>query len=145
MQTLLAIICLSLPILVTGFIAFSAPLQRAYLRLVLAFSAAYLFSISIIHMLPEAFGESDHRTAGLFIVIGMSTVLLVLLPLQLIMTMIRKKSGSHVLESVLLLFTGWSLLLGSLCLLGRALSGGLSSRLGSCNRSGMPSSIFVGL
>ena len=65
-----AILGLSLPILVTGLVAFRAPLQRTYLRLVLAFSAAYLFSLSIIHMLPEAFAEGSAKVAGLFIVIG---------------------------------------------------------------------------
>lgn len=71
MQSLLAILCLALPILVTGLVAFRAPVSRSWLRLVLAFSAAYLFSLSIIHMLPEAFGNGEHtKQAGLFIVTG---------------------------------------------------------------------------
>jgi zinc transporter ZupT len=45
----------------------------------LAFSAAYLFAVSIIHLLPEAFGQDIHghetlansvKTTGLFIVLG---------------------------------------------------------------------------
>lgn len=70
MQTILAILSLSLPILVTGLLAFGVKVQKSYLRLVLAFSAAYLFSLSIIHMLPEAFEGFDARTAGLVIVVG---------------------------------------------------------------------------
>ena len=70
MQNLVAILSLAMPILVTGLLAFRVKVQKAYLRLVLAFSAAYLFSLSIIHMLPEAFAGSDAKTAGLVIVIG---------------------------------------------------------------------------
>jgi zinc transporter ZupT len=67
---LLAIACLVAPILITGFIAFRIPIRPVPLRLILAFSAAYLFAISIIHMLPEAFGNDGVKQTGLFIVIG---------------------------------------------------------------------------
>jgi zinc transporter ZupT len=40
------------------------------LRLLLSLSAAYLFSISIIHLLPEAFAGTNVKLTGLFIVIG---------------------------------------------------------------------------
>jgi zinc and cadmium transporter len=67
---LTAIACLIAPILVTGLIAFKVPIRQGPLRLILAFSAAYLFAISIIHMLPEAFANNSVKQTGLFIVIG---------------------------------------------------------------------------
>ncbi|MGZ3899116.1 MAG: ZIP family metal transporter [Bacteroidia bacterium] len=80
MNTPLAIICLIAPILLSGIIALKANINQTSLRLLLAFSAAYLFSISIIHLLPEAFGHapSSHneiiitnvKLTGLFIVLG---------------------------------------------------------------------------
>lgn len=77
MSTTTAIICLIAPILLSGLIALKAPINQASLRLLLAFSAAYLFSISIIHLLPEAFasipGEQSFNNVkftGLFIVLG---------------------------------------------------------------------------
>lgn len=77
MQTLFAIVSLALPILITGFTAFGVKVEKRHLRLVLAFSAAYLFSLSIIHMLPEAFEGSEARTAGLVIVVGFCMQLLI--------------------------------------------------------------------
>jgi zinc and cadmium transporter len=79
-NTTLAIICLIAPILLSGIVALKASINQTSLRLLLAFSAAYLFAVSIIHLLPEAFGHrSDHahesivisvKATGLFIVLG---------------------------------------------------------------------------
>jgi zinc and cadmium transporter len=66
----IAILCLAAPILITGIIAFNVSIRKIPLRLILAFSAAYLFAISIIHMLPEAFVDNNVKQVGLFIVIG---------------------------------------------------------------------------
>ncbi len=77
MQTFVAILCLALPILFTGLLAFGVNIRRSSLRLILAFSAAYLFAIAIIHMLPEAFSNNDAKQAGLFIVIGFCLQLLI--------------------------------------------------------------------
>lgn len=77
MQSLLAVLCLALPIVVTGLIAFALPIRASNLRLILAFSAAYLFSLSIIHMLPEAITVNNAKQAGLFIVIGFSLQLII--------------------------------------------------------------------
>src|SRR5688500_15703248 len=65
------------PILITGVIAFNVQIKQAPLRLILAFSAAYLFAISIIHMLPEAFGQQDVKQIGLFIVIRLCLQLII--------------------------------------------------------------------
>ncbi len=77
MQTFIAILCLALPILCTGALAFSMNINRSNLRLILAFSAAYLFALSIIHMLPEAIIDSNAKQAGLFIVLGFCLQLII--------------------------------------------------------------------
>jgi zinc and cadmium transporter len=77
MQSLLAVLCLASPIILTGIIAFALPIRASNLRLILAFSAAYLFSLSIIHMLPEAITVNNAKQAGLFIVIGFSLQLII--------------------------------------------------------------------
>jgi zinc and cadmium transporter len=65
------------PILIAGGLAFRIIPANRRLRLLLAFSAAYLFAISFIHMLPEAFQGLDAKLAGLFIVIGFCVQLLI--------------------------------------------------------------------
>jgi zinc and cadmium transporter len=73
----IAILCLIAPILITGTVAFAISIPQSRLRLILAFSAAYLFAISIMHMLPEAFTEADAKFTGLFIVLGFVLQLLI--------------------------------------------------------------------
>ena len=75
MNPTLAIAALIAPILLSGIIALKISINQTSLRLLLAFSAAYLFSVSIIHLLPEAFAsqsslDSNVKTTGLFIVLG---------------------------------------------------------------------------
>ena len=67
---IIAIACLIAPILLAGLLAFNISIQQSRLRLILAFSAAYLFAISIMHMLPEAFMNGEVKLVGLFIVLG---------------------------------------------------------------------------
>jgi len=65
------------PILIAGSVAFAIKVNQARLRLILAFSAAYLFAISIMHMLPEAFVVNTNvKLTGLFIVLGFCLQLL---------------------------------------------------------------------
>jgi zinc and cadmium transporter len=73
----LAILCLIAPILIAGIIAFNISIVQARLRLILAFSAAYLFALSIMHMLPEAFAHTNVKFVGLFIVLGFTLQLLI--------------------------------------------------------------------
>lgn len=68
MNPLIAILSLIAPILLAGIIAFNIVIEQTRLRLILAFSAAYLFAISIMHMLPEAFAHSNIKLVGLFII-----------------------------------------------------------------------------
>jgi zinc transporter ZupT len=65
------------PIFCAGLIAFNIVIKQNYLRLILACSAAYLFSISIINLLPEAIANTNAKQVGLFIVIGFCIQLLI--------------------------------------------------------------------
>lgn len=65
------------PILLTGLVAFNLKLKQSGLRVILAFSAAYLFALSIIHMLPEAFVHTNNKQIGLFIVLGFCLQLII--------------------------------------------------------------------
>lgn len=77
MNPFFAIACLLAPILITGIVAFNMTIPQKRLRLILAFSAAYLFALSIMHMLPEAFANSQVKLVGLFIVLGFVLQLLI--------------------------------------------------------------------
>jgi zinc and cadmium transporter len=67
---ILVIAALAAPILLAGAIAFRLSVVNRRLRLLLAYSAAYLFTISFIHLLPEAFSTGNTKLAGLCIVLG---------------------------------------------------------------------------
>src|SRR5687767_1080344 len=77
MNFLLPILALAAPILISGAFAFRLSVVQWRLRLLLAFSAAYLFAISIIHMLPQAFTNGNQKQVGLFIVLGFCLQLLI--------------------------------------------------------------------
>lgn len=77
MTPLVAILCLIAPILLTGIVAFNVRIEQTRLSLILAFSAAYLFALSIMHMLPEAFATTNAKFVGLFIVLGFVMQLLI--------------------------------------------------------------------
>jgi len=71
LNTFLAIVFLIAPILLAGLVALKISVNQNSLRLLLALSAAYLFSVSIIHLLPEAFdNRQEVKLTGLFIVLG---------------------------------------------------------------------------
>ncbi len=61
---------LALPVLLTGFIFLSLKIKAKNLRFLLAFSAAYLFTISVTHLLPECYENSNYKVVGLFILVG---------------------------------------------------------------------------
>ena len=77
MNPILSIICLIAPILLAGGIALKLKINQINLRLLLAFSAAYLFALSIMHLLPEAFEIGNAKQMGLFIVLGFCLQLLI--------------------------------------------------------------------
>lgn len=77
MITLLYILFLIAPILLTGSLALVIRINQGNLRLLLAFSAAYLFALSIIHLLPEAYEFGQVKQMGLFIVLGFTIQLII--------------------------------------------------------------------
>jgi zinc and cadmium transporter len=70
MNLLQLTIYLALPVLITGFVFLSLKIKAKYLRFLLAFSAAYLFAISVTHLLPECYEGSNTKLIGLFILVG---------------------------------------------------------------------------
>jgi zinc and cadmium transporter len=68
---------LCLPIFIFGSIAIFIKIDAVRLRLLLALSAAYLFSVSIMHLLPEAYAQSEVKQIGLYIVLGFCLQLLI--------------------------------------------------------------------
>ncbi|WP_316810841.1 ZIP family metal transporter [Pedobacter heparinus] len=40
------------------------------LKLILSFSGAYLFAITVLHLIPDAYNGPDHEEIGIFILIG---------------------------------------------------------------------------
>jgi zinc transporter ZupT len=77
LNPIISIISLIAPILLAGGIALKIKINQINLRLLLAFSAAYLFALSIIHLLPEAFELGNVKQMGLFIVLGFCLQLLI--------------------------------------------------------------------
>ena len=63
---------LAFPVFVTGIIFLSLKIKAQYLRFLLAFSAAYLFAISVTHLLPECYENSNTKLIGFFILIGLN-------------------------------------------------------------------------
>lgn len=70
MSLWLLTILLALPVIVTGMFFLSLKIQGKNLRFLLAFSAAYLFAISVTHLLPECYEGTNAKTVGLFILVG---------------------------------------------------------------------------
>jgi zinc transporter ZupT len=70
MSLWLLTILLALPIIVTGAIFLSLKIKAHNLRFLLAFSAAYLFAISVTHLLPESYEDANAKSIGLFILVG---------------------------------------------------------------------------
>lgn len=77
MNNSLSIIALSLPVIITGVLALYVKLNQGSFKLVLAFSAAYLFSTTIMHLLPEVYMNNNFKYVGLFIVLGFSAQLFI--------------------------------------------------------------------
>lgn len=53
-----------------GFVLIFKPTKQKNLKLLLAFSGAFLLSITVFHFLPEVYIDTDSKTVGLFIMIG---------------------------------------------------------------------------
>jgi zinc and cadmium transporter len=70
MNLFLLTLFLALPILLIGMLFLSIKIKAKNLRFLLAFSAAYLFAISVTHLLPECYEGAHTKTIGIFIIIG---------------------------------------------------------------------------
>lgn len=62
------LLLMGLPI-IGGALAYVVPNSQKHLRLLLTFSGAYLFGITILHLLPAAYAEPSFQV-GLFILLG---------------------------------------------------------------------------
>ncbi|MBS1646541.1 MAG: ZIP family metal transporter [Bacteroidetes bacterium] len=70
MATLLLISLLCVPVLAAGSLVFFVPLSENRLKLLLAFSAAYLLALSFLHLIPEVYQSLSYRNAGIWVLIG---------------------------------------------------------------------------
>ena len=77
MNPIISISALIAPILLAGGLTLKIKINQVNLRLLLAFSAAYLFTLSIIHLLPSAFQLGSTKQIGIFIVFGFCLQLLI--------------------------------------------------------------------
>ncbi|MBN8697447.1 MAG: ZIP family metal transporter [Bacteroidetes bacterium] len=64
-----AYIALFLSVIVSGIAVLFVNISSKSLKLVLSFSGAYLFAISVLHLIPEIYASSSHDI-GLYILIG---------------------------------------------------------------------------
>jgi zinc and cadmium transporter len=70
LNSFIYIALLSLPILLAGFAMFYIKLSENRLKVILAFSAAYLLALSFLHLIPEVFSAQSPEQAGLWIIAG---------------------------------------------------------------------------
>lgn len=70
MQAVLYISLLVAPVLIAGITVFFIKLTESHLKLLLAFSAAYLLALSFLHLIPEIFSSLPARQAGLWVLAG---------------------------------------------------------------------------
>lgn len=53
-----------------GFVATFKPKNKKAVKLLLAFSGAFLLSLTVFDLLPEIYTEADSKTIGIFIMLG---------------------------------------------------------------------------
>jgi len=70
MQSALYIALLAGPIVVAGIAMFFLKLSENRLKIILAFSAAYLMALSFLHLIPELYAGQNSTKAGLWIMAG---------------------------------------------------------------------------
>lgn len=77
MQLFYSIIYLSAPILIFGLLTYFIKIKQKGLQLLLAVSATYIFSVAMMHLLPEAYEHQNQKLIGLFIVLGFCLQLII--------------------------------------------------------------------
>jgi len=68
-EIIFTILALFLPVFICGLLVFRIRIPESKLKLILAFSAAYLLALSFLHLMPEVF-EHGEKNSGIFILIG---------------------------------------------------------------------------
>ena len=61
---------LCIPVVACGLLMLNYKIAETKLKLLLSFSAAYLLSLSFLHLLPEIFKDSAGKQVGVYILIG---------------------------------------------------------------------------
>lgn len=69
LNLLTTILLLFIPVFCCGLLVFKISIKENQLKLILAFSAAYLLALTFLHLMPEMFQQGSND-AGLFILIG---------------------------------------------------------------------------
>lgn len=70
LEILYTFLGLSLPVIFGGTLSYFIKLSENRLKLLLAFSAAYLLALLFVHLLPEIYSGNNSRTIGIYILIG---------------------------------------------------------------------------
>jgi len=70
LNSILYISLLIVPVILAGSVVFFIKLSENRLKVLLAFSAAYLLALSFLHLIPEIFAAEDSKKAGLWILAG---------------------------------------------------------------------------
>lgn len=69
-MNLLIFSALFFPVIISGFSFFFIKIDERFLKFILAFSGAYLLTISFIGIIPEIYSVENKNIIGLFILIG---------------------------------------------------------------------------
>lgn len=70
MNAFLYIVLLVIPVLGAGLSVFVTRMSENRLKVLLAFTAAYLLALSFLHLVPEIFAGSNPKTMGLWVMAG---------------------------------------------------------------------------
>lgn len=70
MINLFYITLLVVPVFIAGAATFFLKLSESRLKVLLAFSAAYLLALTFLHLVPELFGTNSGANAGLWVMAG---------------------------------------------------------------------------
>ena len=69
-MNILIFLALFLPVILSGFSVFLFKTSSSFLKLILAFSGAFLLTISFVDIIPEIYSTGNKMNIGLFILIG---------------------------------------------------------------------------
>ena len=70
MNLIASCLLLCIPVVACGLLMLNFKITETKLKLLLSFSAAYLLSLSFLHLLPEIFKDTEGKQVGIYILIG---------------------------------------------------------------------------